>query len=722
MDFETYSEAGYVFDVPAVKWRSIVSSPPHGLGAVGASVYTEHPSAEVLSLAYNFKDGTGPRLWVPGMPPPDDLFEHFARGLLMEAWNSAFEYYVWKNICVTKMGWPDLPYWLLRDAMAKARAFSLPGKLGEAGKAINAPVLKQEDGTRLLNKFSKPRQPTKKDPRLRILPADDPEDAQKLYGYNLGDIDSESAVSALCPDLSDEELQLWIIDQAINFRGIQIDGDGVKDCLAIIRQAQARYNEELRIITGGSVEDANKLDALKAWLATRGLHTDGLKADVLEDLLKIPLLPPDVRRALEIRDTLGASSVKKLYAIDRRTSRDGRLRDLFAFCGADRTGRWAGRGPQPQNLPNSGPKVRQCDPVSGCGRHYKPELDSCPWCGTPGWASSASEWGIEALEDALLAMKGHDLYTVESIFGDATATVSACLRGLFSAGPGKDLICSDYSAIEAVVLAMLAGEQWRIDVFRTHGKIYEMSASKISGVPFEDFLKHKAETGNHHPLRKSLGKLAELAGGYQGGVGAYKQFGADEHFDTDDQILEAVRAWRKASPNIVKFWYGMEDAARAAIKDPANGYEYRGIVFHMRGDVLYCKLLSGRRIAYHQPRLHWDRTPWGRQVEKITYMGYNSDYKKGSKGWMRLDTYGGKLTENVVQATARDILAHALVGLERAGYPVVLHVHDEAVAEVPEGWGSVEQFEAIMADLPLWAKDWPIKAAGGWRGKRYRKD
>lgn len=721
MDFETYSEAGYYFDETAKKWKSITKSPPHGIGAVGAAAYAEHPSTEVLSLAYNLKDGLGARLWLPGMPPPTELFDHIAAGGLLEAWNSAFEWHIWENVC-KRMGWPPLPYWQLRDAMAKSRAFSLPGALGKAAKVLEVTDQKIDDGKRLLNKFSKPRNPTKKDDRRRIRPEEDHEDGAKLYDYNLGDIKSESAVSAVIPDLSSDELELWLLDQCINLRGVHIDGDALSNCLAIVEQANEMYTAELVALTNGTVKGAGEIAKITGWLGANGVHMASLDAEHVAQALKRDDLPPTPKRVLQIRASLGAASVKKLFAIDRRRSNDGRLRDLFAFCGADRTGRFAGRGPQPQNLPNSGPAVRRCDPVSGCGKHYGPHLDSCPWCQTPEAFSGPAEWCIEAVEDALLVIASRKLQWVEHYFGDAVAAVSGCLRGLFSAAPGCDFLCSDYSAIEAVVLAMLAGEQWRIDVFRTHGKIYEMSAAKITGIPFEDFLSHKEKTGDHHPMRKKVGKVAELASGYQGGVGAWKAFGADKHMDSDDEIKQAVQAWRKESPNVVKFWYGLEDAAVAAVQNPGHCYTYNGITYGVKDDVLYCQLLSGRKLSYHQPRLHPDVTPWGKQVLKLTYMGWNSDYKKGPTGWMRLDTYGGKLCENAVQATARDILTYALKNVERAGYAVALHVHDEIVSEVLEGTGSVEEFERIMATMPPWAEGWPIRAAGGWRGKRYRKD
>lgn len=716
MDFETYSEAGYNFD--GKKWRSVVKSAPHGLGAVGAQAYSEHPSTEVLSLQYDLKDGLGPRLWIPGLAPPYDLFKHISDGKLLEAYNSSFEYFIWANVCTPKLGWPPLDYRQLRDAMAKGQAFALPGKLGKAADALNAPVKKLTDGTRLIKKFSKPRNPTKHDKRLRVLPSEDLVDAAKLYEYNLYDIKSEAAVSAMIEDLPPDELELWLLDQKINFKGAHIDTEALNSCIAIVRQAEEQYTAELPELTNGYVNSPSEIQKIREWVLTKGVDTPSLTADDVEALLSSELLPPDVRRVLEIRATLGSASVKKLFSINNRLSKTGRLCGLFAYCGANRTGRFAGRGPQPQNLPNHGPDVFLCS----CKKHYGTHLNACPWCGLRFFHAEKIEWSINAVEDALSVIKLKDLSTVEYFFGNAIALISGCLRGLFSAAPGYDLICSDYSAIEAVVLAVLAGEEWRIEVFKTHGKIYEMSASKITGIPFDDFLEHKKTTGDHHPMRKKVGKVAELAGGFGGGIGAWKAFGADKFFNSDAEIQAAVKAWREASPMIVKFWYGLQDAAHMAVKYPGQCFEYRGISYGVKNDVLYCKLLSGRRLAYHQPRLIPDVTPWGREVFKLTYMGWNGDRKKGPIGWIRLDTWGGKLAENVTQATARDLLTYAMINLDKAGYDIVLHVHDEVVSEVLKSFGTVEEFENIMATVPPWAEGWPVRAAGGWRGERYRKD
>ena len=336
----------------------------------------------------------------------------------------------------------------------------------------------------------------------------------------------------------------------------------------------------------------------------------------------------------------------------------------------------------------------------------------------------------------LSILASRDLDHVEATLGDPIDAVSGCIRGLFSAAPGRELICSDYSAIEAVVNAMLAGEEWRIEVFRrllvdpTAPDIYETSASKITGIPVSKITP---------ALRKGIGKVAELASGYQGWIGAWKQFGADDHFNSDADIRDAILTWRAESPAIVEAWggqlretgryqftrelYGVEGMAISAIMNPCQEYPFRDVSFLVQNDVLYCRLPSGRSLSYHAPRLHMATDQYSKLPKfGITYMGWNSDYKKGPKGWMRLETYGGRLWENIVQAVARDILTNAMPALEAAGYHLVLHVHDEPIAEVPLGYGTISEFERIMCTMPTWAKGWPINATGGWRGRRFRKD
>lgn len=620
------------------------------------------------------------------------------------------------------MGWPALPQEQLRCTMSRARAWGLPGALGAVAGILGADEQKDTEGTRLIKKFCMPRTPTKKDRRTRITPQDDPQDFERLCSYCLQDIAAEDSISELLPPLIPLELTLWQADQRINQRGVSIDTEALHDLKALVRPLASRLEAELPGLTAETVKAATEVAKITAFLAGQGVSMVGLpkgkntkgKGDSLcseaVEALLLRELPPEARRVLEIRQALGSASVKKLGAIERMLCRDNRIRDMFQYCGAERTGRWAGRGPQPQNLPASGPSLVLCEK---CGYYHSNRADRFCWS-CFGTEVKDCEWTSDAVPSILSLATSRSLPVFQAQHPDVLGAIAGCLRGLFCSAPGHDLICADYSAIEAVVLAFMAGEEWRMEVFRTHGKIYEMSASKITGIPFEEFMRYKKETGEHHPMRKKIGKISELSSGYQGGPGAWKAFGADK-FLSDQEIQEGVTAWRAASPSVVAFWRGVENAAIQAVRTGVT-HAYRSISYQVVGKVLYCNLPSGRRLSYHNPVVIPDTTPWGKECYKLTHM-----VNLTTGGWQRDNTYGGKLTENIIQAVARDLLANAIIGLEQAGYPVVMHIHDEIVCEVPEGFGSVEEMERIMGIMPPWAHDWPIRAAGGWRGKRYRK-
>jgi len=731
MDFETYSEAGLDWDEAAQKWRppaGVANKRDAGLSCVGACTYAEHATTEILTLSYDLKDGRGPRRWRPGLPPPVDLLEHIRAGGLIESHNAGFEFWIWSEICVKRYGWPELRTDQQRCSMAKARAFGLPASLDNIGNVLNITNKKDPKGKKLLDLFSKPRDPTAKDPRRRVRPSEEPAQAEELYQYCDTDIAAEAEVSSMVPDLSESELEFWVIDQKINRLGLATDQASVNSCIAIIGQAFDRYNAELRAITGGAVQAASELQKLKDWLATRGVMAASMDEEHLAELMqRRALMPADAARAIEIRALIGSASVKKLFSIRNKANRDGRIMDMLGFHGA-RTGRVVGHNPQPTNMPNSGPEVNLCR----CGKHFGTNRARCPWCGELA-TRIVIEWNPDAVNDALEVCALGSLDILEMYYGDALAVVSACLRGMFTAGPGCDLISADYTAIEAVVLACLAGEQWRVDLFKNKGKIYEASGAKTSGLDYDEVIAYKERTGQHHPCRKK-GKVQELALGYGGWVGALIAFGADE-FMTESEMKDTALAWRAASPAIVEYWggqfrgrpwdfdyrpelYGIEGAAVSAVMNPGTEYAYRDTSYLVRGDVLYCRLISGRLLAYHAPRL----TPSTRHGGlELSFMGWNSNPKSGPMGWIRISTYGPKLVENIVQAVSRDILKHAIMALWAAGYKTVLHVYDEIVAEVPHGFGSVEEFVRIMGALPDWAADWPISAGGAWRGFRYRK-
>ena len=750
LDFETYSEAGYDWDEDRQRWVQPegATGTARGLGLVGSAVYAQHPSTEVLCMAYNLKTGKGPQHWRPGLPLPLDLFEYLKYGGLIEAWNSPFEEWIWNEVCVRRYGFPPINPRQLRCAMAKARAWGLPGKLENAAEVLGVPVKKDADGKRLLDKFSVPRNPTQKDPRRRIRPEDDPVDAERLYQYNLTDIDAEDEVAARVPDLEGEELEFWLADQAINKRGVHVDAAGVENCCALVDQALKRYNDELLVLTGGTVEKASEVQKLLGWLGAMGVHMTTLDEDAVAQQLKEMDAPEFVEvspnwaaatRALEIRQAVGSASVKKVFSMRLRRARGDRIHDLFSYHAA-RTGRPTGNNPQPTNMPKAGPEVVRCGWKgrerfeAGCGRYHGAHLAACPWCGVQGPPGRKAEWCAAAAEDALEVIAWRNLTLLEHFFDDAMLAIAGSLRGLFTAAPGKVLVSSDFTAIEAVVIAALAGEEWRLQVFRDKTDIYLESIGRSTGTPVADMVAFKAAQGMHHPLRQK-GKIQELSLGFGGWLGALRAFGAEGN---DDELKQQILAWRRASPAIVELWggqtrdfgrsppdyFGLEGASVLAMLNPGvrqhvkrlNGTD-TGLSYLLHGDVLYLTLPSGRHIAYQQPKLRATHTWRG---YRLTFHGWNTNPKKGVPGWIEMDLYGGLDAENATQALARDVQRHAINGLERGGYPVVLHVYDEDVAEVTPD-KTVEGLESFMNDMPPFAQGWPISASGGWRGPRYQK-
>lgn len=727
LDFETYSEAGYIWNPSRTKWEPPKGATRGGLPAVGAAVYAKHPSTEILSLAYNLKDGLGPRVWLPGMSPPSDLFGHIMSGGVLEAANCEFEWWIWHEVGHKRLGWPALPYHQLRDVLAKTRAHCLPGKLKKVADVLQV-TAKIAEGKRLIRKFSIPRQPTKNNSARRTYMRDEPADAKLFVEYNLGDIKTESEISDVTPDLMQDELEFWQLTTGMNLRGVQVDHKAVENCIAVLEQVYQRYDAELETLTGGTVKKTSEIQKLAGWLGGRGHIMSSLDADRIAEALKQPLLPPDVRRALELRQSAGSAGVKKLYALSRRTDETGRAYGLFIYHGA-RTGRDTGADIQPQNLVKRGPKLRWCEDAY-CGKPYARQLDVCPHCGTSEAFSRTSGWSADAVDHALEVLATRDLDRVEQVFGDAVLTMSGCVRGLFTAGPGKELICSDFSSIEAVVIAMLAGEQWRIEAFRRKDPIYLLSASRITGTSVDEYINHKEQTGEHHPDRQYVGKVAELGLGFGGWINAWLQFDDSGRF-SEDEIKRNIIAWREASPAIVELWggqvrgkpwapdrvelFGLEGAAIAAVQNPGTCYQYRMISYGVSDDVLYCRLPSGRLLAYHKPRL----TPsprWENQLA-LTFEGWNSNPTMGPVGWIRISTYGGRLAENCIAENTKvltnrgwvriqDIKSTDLVhdGVEFANHSGLLYKGVQTITEIDgvymtpdhevltnEGWQTASQ-------------------------------
>lgn len=757
LDVEAVSWEGYRWNPAKNNYEGPPGAPKgkKGLPVVGAFRYWEHPSAEVLMLSYTLPGDARPTRWRPGDPPPQRLFDWLAAGGHIEFHYAMFEKLAWWHCLQKRHGFPPLDHSKVHCSMATAHVNGYPGKLEELGPALGTDARKDPRGKALMDVFSKPRKPTKADPR-HIVRHDDTQPFKFqgtavapsqlfdwYHDYCDDDVLTERDASGRMEPMTPMEREAWLLDQRMNWNGIAIDRKGVRDCLVVLRQALDRYGRECEEITGGI--GPSQVQALVGWIRGRGVFGidsfDSKKSPVEEHLARTDL-PPDVRRVLEIRALVGSAGVKKLYAMENRTSCDDRLRGLFVHHGT-RTGRPTGEGVQSTNLVKIGPDLTA---AACCGRAVLPNVPSCPWCGSANPAAGKKgHWGVEYADDVLDVMACHSLDMVEHFFGDAVLAMQGLIRCLFVAGEGMELLSSDYSAIEAVVAACITGEQWRIDTFKARRDIYLESASKITGMTYEAYLAYKAEHGTHHPDRQKVGKVAELALGFGGWSGSWRNFDPDAHLKTDDEIARIISAWRDGSPNIVEMWggqrrkvngrwvdqrYGIEGAFINAVENPGFEFWAGPLSFRMTApfgkyDRLKLRLPSGRELTYHQPML----TPSDRRpgTLSISYMTDNSNPKYGALGWVRMETWGSRIFENAVQAIAHCIMRFARKNLFAANYAVVQEVYDEAVAEVPVGWGSIEEFEAIMGTLPDWARlangePWPIRAAGGWSGKRYRKD
>lgn len=521
IDGELYSEAGFVWQLPTEKyplgrWVAPAGAKEPGIAAVGAPAYCEHPTTEILTVSYDLCDRRGIRRWRPGQALPWDLMNHLQDpDAPIEAHNAMFERLWVEKIAGPKHGWvvPDWRKW--RCSMATAIVAQRPGALANLADVLGVSEQKDKEGKRLIKKFCIPQQPIlglvdKKtgvvkrpdQPARRIFPHDDPVDFEKLCEYCDQDVRAEMAVMAYLPPLSAAELRAWQATQEMNYRGLGVDRAGLRACIDVLGKVLDRYGQECVDITGFAI---TQLEKLKGWLGAYGVHSASLDSDHIDALLERTDLPPIARRVLELRALTGSASVKKTLAIENRCSSDNRLRDIIVHHGT-RPGRPTGEGPQPLNLPKAGPKLAWCE----CGHPAKLQ-PQCPWCGNVMQASARKVWESGMVDHVVEIMGVGSLDLVERFFGDAMLAIQGCVRGLFEAAPGYQLVSTDYSSLQAVVAACLAGEQWRIDAFKRGDPIYLLGASKITGKPLQFYLDWFQEHGDHHPDRQYIGKVSELA-------------------------------------------------------------------------------------------------------------------------------------------------------------------------------------------------------------------
>lgn len=653
---------------------------PVDLKSGGVYKYVEHPDFAILLFACSFNDGP---IEIFDLTKYDALEAAASKKIVdaltdpnckKTAHNAAFE-----RTCIAKFLHLVLPPQQWECTMIKAAMCGLPMSLDAVSKALGLQEKKMTEGKALIKYFCTPCKPTKVNgQRTRNLPTDDIEKWEKFKEYCVGDVVVETAIRKRIQffEVPDQEKQLWSIDQNINDGGILLDKDFVQNAIRI----NTDYIENLTVESSGltGLENSNSPAQLKAWLSEEiGEDVSSLTKEAVP-LLMEKTHCDTVKRVLNIRQEMAKTSVKKYAAMMAGICTDNRVRGLLQFYGANRTGRWAGRLVQVQNLP-------------------KNELDD--------------------LDLARQLVLENDGETLAMAFGNVPDTLSQLIRTAFIAPKGHTFIVADFSAIEARVIAWLAGERWRLQVFDTHGKIYEASAAQMFGVPIEtisykDPITGEVIRGKNYPLR-AKGKVSELALGYQGGPNALIKMGALKMGLLEEELPKMVKMWRNANKAIVKLWNTINDAAVRAIENGKYNI-HLGIKFTMdsRNDILYIQLPSGRKLCYQSPRLQE-----GQYGMAITYMGMDQTTKQ----WKRQDTYGGKLVENIVQAIARDCLAYSMLQLTAAGFKIVMHVHDEVVIEEPDSHVRIGQVNKIMSAVIPWAPGLPLKAES-YETKYYKKD
>ena len=646
--------------------------------------YAQSPAFEILLFAYSV-DGAPVQVvdFTAGELLPQEILDALVDPTVIKhAYNAAFEWY-----CIgTHFGmgeWRMLP-WLQqwRCTMLHGLYCGYTAGLDATGRAMGLPQDKQKlgIGKALIRYFCTPCSPTKSNGgRTRNLPHHDPAKWDLFKTYNGQDVVTEMEIERRLSNfpVPDAVQAQWVTDQIINLRGVQVDTDMVQGAIALDQTAREQLITEATQLSG--LDNPNSVAQLTAWLESEtGETVADLRKTTVAEMLGGDLESPKARRMLQIRQELGKTSNKKYAAIDNAVCADGRVRGILQFYGANRTGRWAGRIVQPQNLP----------------RTYIPG---------------------ELLPLARQLVEDRQMQALAWCFGSVQDTLSQLIRTALTAAPGNRLIDADFSAIEARMLAWLAGEGWRLEVFRTHGKIYEASASQMFNVPME-----RIKKGNPEYALRQRGKVAELALGYGGSVGAMRQMDVGHLLDElpDEEVLEMVALWRQKSPAIVNFWYTCEAAAMETICS-GRPVEIRNgtIGFALEQDAynqfMTIRLPNGRKLYYASPSI--GRNRFGN--ESIVYRGMDQKTKK----WSTLETYGGKLVENITQATARDCLAEAIDRLEAAGLPVVFHIHDEVVIDAAPQQGTLDDVIRIMAEPPWWAPDLPLNA-DGWENPFFKKD
>ena len=617
----------------------------------GVYAYADSPAFEILLFAYSFDGGETQIIdLAQGEKLPAEVEEAiFDVSVTKTAYNANFE-----RTCLSKYFGKYIPPESWHCSAVQAAMLALPRSLEDVGRVLGLDEQKMKEGKELIRYFCVPCKPTKANGgRTRNLPCHAPEKWELFKTYCKRDVDVEKSIRRKLHNfpIPESEMELYRLDQRINDRGVLVDMGLVKQAIACERLHKEVVTKRAYELTG--LENPNSVAQLKGWLGDMGMEAESLSKKAVAEM--IAETDGEVEELLRLRLLMAKTSVKKYEAMERSVCSDGRVHGLLQFYGANRTGRFAGRLVQIQNLP----------------QNHLPDL-----------------------ELARELVKQGRFEDIELLYDSTPNVLSELIRTAFIPKPGCRFVVADFSAIEARVMGWLSGEEWVLDVFCGDGKLYEMTASRMFGIPM-------AEIGKGSPER-AKGKVASLACQYGGSTGALVSMGALDMGLTEEELPPLVAAWRKANPHMVQFWWDVDAAAVKAVTEKQKTKVGR-IIFEYKSCILFITLPSGRKLSYVKPRMAVNK--FGR--DGLTYEGISENKK-----WSRIETYGPKLVENIVQGTARDLLAEAMLRVEKKGYPIVMHCHDEIIAEVPEGIGSVDEMCEIMAVQPEWAEGLPLRADG----------
>ena len=709
---------------------------PIDIKKCGAYAYAASPLTEPMMLAVKENDDEA-RMWIapkfrnlfPTEISDVELQEMIQNSDEIVAHNAFFER------CITKFHMPfELPLEKTYCTMAQALMCGLPRDLDSAAKLVSGGgFLKDKEGHNLMLKMSKPLNFVKNDcetlvpflvergylgenedwrrvkeiqkdilDKLAIgeeisydLPLDEfvvyhesKNDFIRLVEYARQDVRVEYMLYTKLPKLPESEHRVWQLDQIINDRGVKVDVKNARGIIRTIDEYTAELADKALSLTGNTVTSMKSTSSIKAWLFSRGVNVTSIDKENVKFLLTLDI-DPDVKEFLEMRQILGKSSVAKYNTILAQSFIDQRCHGLFIYHGAG-TGRWAGAGVQPQNLPRP----------SGIKNYVNAHL-----CNGDVYADEV---------DARMLASG-DIPAIKLFWKDPMTLSADLIRPMFMASEGMDFVCADFSAVEGRGLAWLAGQNNKLDAYRRGLDLYKVAASSIYKIPYE-----KIDGGGKGDQRQ-IGKTAELACGYGGGYGALLRFGADKMGIDEKEGNAIVKAWREANDKIVSFWYALTEASvRAMVYEGERFKAGKYISFKKKGKFLTMRLPSGRDLYYPSAKLEDVEMPWSTETKPVFKKVVTAMTQNVAKQWVREPLSHVKLSENATQATCRDILVNAMQNVEKAGYRVVMHIHDEIVCEIEEGRGDLQEFEDLMASVPSWAEGLPLKAEG-WIGKRYRK-